>query len=137
MLNPSTADHRVDDPTIRRCIDFARRWGHGSLLVVNLFAFRTHEPAELMRALDPIGPKNDHYLDYAWQRANAMVVAWGVHGRFMGRHGEVLCRLEHRKKPLLCLGRTKDGFPRHPLYLPGATRPEPWDGHAADVPSVP
>lgn len=124
MLNPSTADHRQDDPTIRRCMDFARRWGHGSLLVVNLFAYRTPSPAELARARRPIGPDNDRYLRAARRRCADIVVAWGVHGALHGRDAQALEILGlGRRKPLLCLGTTAAGHPRHPLYLPGTTRP--------------
>lgn len=127
MLNPSTADHRRDDPTIRRCLGFARRWGHGSLLVVNLFAFRTPSPAALVRASDPIGPRNDHYLRYARRRANELIIAWGAHGRHLGRHEQALALLGYRRgHPLSCLGVTRDGYPRHPLYLRADRRPQPW-----------
>ena len=129
MLNPSTADHRQDDPTIRRCIDFARRWGYGSLLVVNLFAYRASSPSALRRTADPIGPRNEHYLRYARQRTADLVVAWGVHGALMGQHERALSRLgSRRRRPLLCLGVTKGGFPRHPLYLPASCQPGPWPG---------
>ena len=127
MLNPSTADHRVDDPTIRRCIGFARSWGYGSLLVVNLFAYRTPSPTVLRRARDPVGPRNDHYLRYARRRAAAVVIAWGVHGRLRDRHEQVLSLLSQRGATrLMCLGRTRHGFPRHPLYLRASARPQPW-----------
>jgi hypothetical protein len=126
MLNPSTADHRVDDPTIRRCQGFARSWGYGSLTVVNLFAFRTPSPAELARADDPIGPRNDHVLRACSRRAAALVLAWGVHGKLRDRHRQVLELFAGRRRPLLCLGTTRDGYPRHPLYLRRDTRPQRW-----------
>jgi hypothetical protein len=127
MLNPSTADHRTDDPTIRRCMDFGRRWGYGSVLVVNLFAYRTPSPAELARARHPIGPENDRYLMAAGRRSAAVVAAWGVHGALHGRDAQVLELLGlRRRKPLLCLGTTSAGHPRHPLYLHRETRPMPF-----------
>lgn len=124
MLNPSTADHRIDDPTIRRCMGFARQWGYGSLSVVNLFAYRTPSPAALARAADPVGPDNDRYLRAACRRARDIVLAWGTHGSLHGRDRAVLDLLGRGRKPLLCLGTTRDGHPRHPLYLPRDTRPQ-------------
>ena len=127
MLNPSTADHRVDDPTIRRCIDFARRWGFGSLHAVNLFAYRTVSPKILAQAVAPIGPRNDHYLRHAQRLAADVVVAWGVHGSLHGRDEQVLTLLTRRRDSrLLCLGTTKHGLPRQPLDLPATTCPQPW-----------
>jgi hypothetical protein len=125
MLNPSTADHRVDDPTIRRCMGFARRWGYGSLVVVNLFAFRTPSPALLARAPAPVGPQNDQYLRAARRRTQDIVVAWGTHGSLHGRDRVVIELLgRRRRRPLLCLGTTAHGYPRHPLYLQKSTSPE-------------
>lgn len=127
MLNPSTADHRNDDPTIRRCIGFARAWSFGSLLVANLFAFRTPSPRELARARAPIGPRNDHFLRYAAKRAQTLVIAWGTHGALRDRHRHVLDMFAARtQKSLYCLGITTKGYPRHPLYLPASTRPTLW-----------
>jgi hypothetical protein len=126
MLNPSTADHRIDDPTIRRCIGFARQWGYGSLSVVNLFAYRSALPAALARVADPVGPDNDRHLRAACGRARDVVVAWGVHGRLLDRDRAVIELLARgRREPLLCLGTTRDGHPRHPLYLPRDIRPQP------------
>jgi hypothetical protein len=126
MLNPSTADGRADDPTIRRCIGFARRWGYGSLIVVNLFAYRTPSPAVLARASGPVGPDNDRHLRAAWSRSAAIVAAWGVHGSLLGRDLAVMALLARGRKPLLCLGTTQDGHPRHPLYLPADVQPRPF-----------
>ncbi len=127
MLNPSTADHRVDDPTIRRCIGFSRSWGFGSLLVVNLFAYRTPSPKELAQAKAPVGPKNDHYLRYAARRADTVVIAWGTHGVLYDRHRHVLDMLSARtRQSLSCLGVTAGGYPKHPLYLARSTRLSPW-----------
>lgn len=123
MLNPSTADHRRDDPTIRRCLGFARAWGYGALVVVNLFAYRTPSVAELARAREPVGPDNDRHLRAARGRAAAVVLAWGVHGALRGRDREALAVLARGRKPLLCLGTTRDGHPRHPLYLRRSVRP--------------
>lgn len=113
MLNPSTADERTDDATIRRCIGFARSWGFGSLNVVNLFALRATDPRELYRAEDPIGPENDYWLD-ALDGRSRIVVAWGDHGVLRGRGAEVLARL--RGSPWR-FGLTASGQPLHPLRL--------------------
>lgn len=119
LLNPSTADAKRDDPTIRRCIDFSRRWGFGALEVVNLFALRATEPSVLRRARDPVGPRNDRAISRAMERADAVVAAWGAHGAWGERASEV-----RRLLPAgtLALGVTARGEPAHPLYLP-AQRP--------------
>ncbi len=125
MLNPSTADAEVNDPTIRRCIGFAWDWGHRALTVVNLFAYRATTPKELRRATDPIGPANDQHILAAVGAADAVVVAWGVHGALHGRGREVM-RLLSQGPQLTCLGVTKEGLPRHPLYMPKRARPTPY-----------
>jgi hypothetical protein len=118
MLNPSTADSSIDDPTIRRCIGFAKDWGYHALTVVNLFGFRTPSPRELAAASDPIGADNDRYLVRAAREASEVVVAWGIHGALRGRAATVVPMLERvATDKLVCLGRTLGGHPRHPLYL--------------------
>lgn len=77
MLNPSTADADLDDPTIRRCIGFARAWGFSAIEVVNLFALRATNPRELGRSADPIGPDNDRHLSEAGRAAELRIAAWG------------------------------------------------------------
>jgi|SRR5690349_11377452 len=121
MLNPSTAGARQDDPTIRRCIGFARAWGFARMDVVNLFALRATHPADLRRARDPVGAGNDRAIAAAARRADLVVAAWGVHGALAARDRAVRALLADR--PLHCLGVTRAGHPRHPLYLPAATRP--------------
>ena len=110
MLNPSTADAEQDDPTIRRCIGFARAWGYGRIEVLNLFAYRATSPRELFAAPDPEGPRNGEHLAAAL--GSGVVVAWGNHGRraFVGAR-EMASRDAH------CLGVTALGEPRHPLYV--------------------
>lgn len=115
MLNPSTADATQDDPTIRRCVSFARREGCGSLTVVNLFAFRATSPADMKSASDPIGPKNDeHLINVITGATGPVIAAWGAHGSFLGRD-HIVRGLTNIS--MLCLGFTKDGSPRHPLYV--------------------
>jgi hypothetical protein len=114
MLNPSTADGYQDDPTIRRCIGFAQAWGYGSLEVVNLYAFRASQPEVLWHVPFPVGKENDHYIREAVQRSTCVVAAWGAGAKCRVRTGQVLSILRHA----VCLGRTKSGAPRHPLYVP-------------------
>jgi hypothetical protein len=120
-LNPSTADETADDPTIRRCVGFARRWGFARLQMLNLFAFRSTDPAALLAAADPVGPENDSTIIEVVRGSDFVVCAWGAFPN-SGRAADVL--------PLIaaphCLGTTKDGSPRHPLYLRAGTEPRPW-----------
>lgn len=117
MLNPSTADASSDDPTIRRCIGFARREGCGGLVVVNLFALRATQPLALLAEKDPIGPMNDEFLiDAIVNSSGPAIAAWGAHGTFMDRADTVRRMTD---KPLWALGVTKAGQPRHPLYVRG------------------
>lgn len=118
LLNPNAADAVHDDPTIRRCVGFARAWGYGGVDVVNLFAWRTPNPRALRAAPDPVGPDNDAHLQAVAARAALVVAGWGVHGALAGR--DVVVRRLLAGYPLACLGLTKAGHPRHPLYLPCA-----------------
>lgn len=122
-LNPSTADESEDDPTIRRCIGFAKTWGYGGIYMLNLFAFRATDPRDLKRATDPIGPENDKRLVSAAQRANIVVAAWGVHGTLHNRSENFIENVYpwYLRDNLSCLGHTKNGHPKHPLYLPKTT----------------
>lgn len=126
MLNPSTADETVDDPTIRRCIRFAQTWGYAELVVTNLFAFRATFPTDVWRQDDPVGPINDPELMAAARRADLVVAAWGVDGAVHSRESHVRWLL--RPIVLHHLGLTKGGHPKHPLYLRADTKPQPWEG---------
>ncbi|MDQ3934691.1 MAG: DUF1643 domain-containing protein [Actinomycetota bacterium] len=129
-LNPSTADAERDDPTIRKCVKFARSWGYGEIVMCNLFAFRATDPRELAKAsarhgVDVVGPENEDYLGDQAEQAALVVAAWGNNPAALNRAPLVL--------PLLgpdvrCLGTTQDGHPRHPLYVRGETRPQPYRG---------
>lgn len=121
-LNPSTADEARDDPTVRRCLAYARDWGYGGLCLTNLFALRATRPAALKTAVDPIGPENDRHLQAAARQADLRVAAWGVNGAHRGRASAVLSFLSG----LHCLRLSRAGYPMHPLYLPRGLRPEPW-----------
>lgn len=117
MLNPSTATAEVDDPTIRRCLGFARRENCARLTVVNLFALRATNPRDLRLHSDPEGMDNDVYLfDEVYLHRSIpsiIVAAWG-NDAFARRRAEYV--LNHTG-PVLCLGKTKSGAPKHPLYL--------------------
>lgn len=122
MLNPSTADAFVLDPTIRRCMGFARGWGFGGLLVLNLFGLRSTDPAALRTHVDPVGPDNDAVIvDWLGRLSGPVVAAWGVHGVYRQRGEQVAGLLRDHGRRLMCLGATKDGHPRHPLYVAGKT----------------
>lgn len=124
MLNPSTADGREDDPTIRRCVGFARRLGCGALVVMNLYAYRSTRPEVLWLVDDPVGPLNDLLLrSVAADRNGPMVAAWGAHAR-PARIAQVLALPGFGR--LQAWGTTKAGQPRHPLYLPADSTLTPW-----------
>lgn len=124
MLNPSTADAAQDDPTIRRCMRFARDLGCGSLLVGNLYAFRATDPRDLFRASEPTGgAKNDAVLTDLMGRGEHVIAAWGNHGK-LARVSEV-AGLPGATR-LKALGTTKSGAPRHPLYVPSSATPVEW-----------
>lgn len=117
MLNPSTADADINDPTIRRCINFSKAWGYAGMEVVNLFALRATDPAIMKADANPIGQGNDqHILDSA-SGAAVVVCAWGRHGAHLGRAKNVLAMLAENDVDVTCLATNQDGSPRHPLYL--------------------
>jgi len=120
MLNPSTADERQNDPTVRRAIGYALDRGYGSIEVVNAFALRSTDPAGLKRAvsagLDPVGPRNDGAIRRAAARSKTVVVAWGSHATLLARDRAVRALLRDHPE-CVALGLTAAGLPRHPLYL--------------------
>ncbi|MEI4488391.1 DUF1643 domain-containing protein [Frigidibacter sp. MR17.14] len=126
MLNPSRATEARNDPTIARCEARARAAGYGGLVITNLFALCATDPARLKRARGPVGRWNDAALDRAAAAAALTICAWGLHGTHRGRDRAVLARLLARGAPLAALGLTRDGHPRHPLYLPAAAGPQPF-----------
>lgn len=128
MLNPSTADHRIDDPTIRRCVGYARSWGHGGIVVTNLFSLRSTDPTALKSAPDPIGPENDGHVVEAASKSALVVAAWGAHGSYRGRSRAVVALLSCRGIAMHCLTRTAAGEPGHPLFLKGDLVPMPMEG---------
>ncbi len=123
MLNPSTADGEQDDPTVRRCLAFARAWGYGGVLVANLFTLRASDPRALMRAAP--GARTTDGAHEAWrevaQRCDLVIEAWGSHRAAPLQASAARRAIAGTTRGVL--GRTRDGSPRHPLYVPGATRP--------------
>lgn len=120
-LNPSTADAEVEDNTSRVCINYAKRWGFGGLLVGNLFAYRSTDQSVLYLASDPVGPENDEYLQRLQSEAALVVCAWSNTGAYRDRDKQVLAYL---KNPY-CLVQLKSGRPGHPLYKPANLQPIP------------
>lgn len=139
-LNPSTADETNNDSTITRCIRFAKDWGYGGLLMMNAYAFRATKPENMwigrhhddspVVVSDPIGPGNDEAFGYQRSRVGLVIAAWGVN-----------CSPERELsvchaigKTIHCLGRTKHGRPKHPLYLRADTKPEVfWEPQNGDT----
>ena len=125
MLNPSTADANLDDPTIRRCMAFARREGFYGIRVFNLFALRSTDPKALRFAADPVGPENDSHLSRCRMYGD-VIAAWGSVPFAADRIRRVLSIL--RGSAVKCLGTNKDGSPKHPLYIPKNAPLIPWSG---------
>jgi hypothetical protein len=126
MLNPSTADASQDDPTIGRCIQFAKVWGYSGLIVVNLFALRATDPRELYSHSSPFEAPGDNNAKMIVECSAGLrlIAAWGTHGELKDS-GEIIVRYlnKHRSDPVECLGFTKGGYPKHPLYLARDTQP--------------
>lgn len=126
MLNPSTATEVQNDPTVERCERRARALGYGAFRVTNIFAWRATDPKVMRAAPDPIGPANDAAIRDAALWGDVVLCAWGTHGAFMERGAKVAALLRETGKPLLHLGLSKAGHPKHPLYIAYAQKPEPW-----------
>jgi hypothetical protein len=129
LLNPSTADERMLDPTVAGCLARAADGGYGSLRVLNLFALRATDPAALRRAADPVGPGNDAALREGCAGLGAgdrVICGWGNHGAHLGRSARVLGALRAAGLALHHLGLTLKGEPRHPLYVRRALAAQPW-----------
>ena len=129
-LNPSTADESLDDPTIRKCIGFAQRWGYAGLIMLNLFAWRSPEPKELRVVEDPIGSENDYFLEMIAKPCRRILCAWGKDGDIDDRDLAVLKLLQGRELVALKVSE-KTGQPWHPLYVSYETKPVAYKGRAA------
>lgn len=126
MLNPSTANEHVLDPTVRRCLDYATRWDFNELVVINLFAVRATQVADMKRHADPVGVMNDEIIAEVVRASDLVVCAWGNHGTHRDRAAFVLAHLIDRE--VCCLSVTKSGQPGHPLYLKGDSVPVVYRG---------
>lgn len=129
-LNPSTADEEVNDPTIRRCIGFAKFWGFSGLFMANAYGLRSTDPSVLTTVDDPVGEGNDAAIAARLSEASLVVAAWGTH---CSRERTLAMRaLLASSETVYCLGRNRDGSPKHPLYLPrDAARQVYWERSAA------
>lgn len=131
MLNPSTADAYIDDPTVIRCMDFAWDWGYGGIVVVNAYALRSTDPRELWTHPDPVGAENDDHLNRVAEDIRLIILAWG--GKARQDRAQAVAEILHRcyahGGQLATLGWTKTEWgPRHPLYVPVGTQPTPLYG---------
>lgn len=128
MLNPSKADAFLQDPTVMRCMGFARGFGYGGVVVVNKYAYRATDPRELRSVKDPVGPANLESIKAAC-RGRHVVLAWGAFQPDCGDYAwncDIVAAVRAVAAGVYCLGKTKDGHPRHPLYLAGATKLQAW-----------
>jgi hypothetical protein len=126
MLNPSTATEVQNDPTVERCERRARALGFGAFRVLNIFAYRATDPRDMRAAPDPVGPENDAAITGSLGWADRVICAWGTHGRHLDRGPQVERLLRAAGAELHHLGLSKEGHPRHPLYIGYAVRPVPW-----------
>ncbi|SDY80513.1 hypothetical protein SAMN05444004_103184 [Jannaschia faecimaris] len=127
MLNPSTATEQQNDPTVERCERRARALGFGAFRVTNIFAWRATDPRDMRAQADPVGgTANDAAIRDAALWADTVVCAWGTHGAHLNRGVQVEALLRQTGKPLTTLGLSKDGHPKHPLYIGYAVQPVPW-----------
>jgi hypothetical protein len=120
-LNPSTADAVSGDPTTRRCIGFARSWGFSRMHLINVYAFRATNPRIALKADDPVGPENADVVHEIVGASDLVICAWGVWG--VGPNADAVVQLLSAPH---CLGHTKLGAPRHPLYVKACTAPTPF-----------
>lgn len=128
MLNPSTADSTKDDATIRRCIDYAKKWGYGGLYVTNLFAYRATDPKDLLKVDNPFGDKNIYYTKQISDIVDKVICAWG--------NSDILTKLlkgfEPKELLSFCSSKlhfielSQNGTPKHPLYLKSVLIPQKW-----------
>jgi hypothetical protein len=127
MMNPSVADIKVDDPTVKKCRKHTTLWGHGAMIVCNAFAYRATNPKMLLQAEDPVGPLNDETIARCVRGASRVLVAWGKPPTQLGNRGlEVSKILKAAGAVTECLVKNNDGSPAHPLYQKLTTIPEVW-----------
>ena len=132
MLNPSTADEKANDSTVELCERRARKMGFGSVIILNLFAYRATEPSDMKKYINPVGIDNDLVIE-ATVRAvvasgGSIICAWGNHGAHQDRAKRVVAKLKAMGADLMALKLNTNGHPAHPLYLKYEDQPKPWDG---------
>jgi hypothetical protein len=126
MLNPSTADEKRLDPTLRRCLGYAQDWGYGRFVITNLFALRATDPRAMKAHPEPIGEDNDAHLIEQAQQADLVLCGWGAHGKHRQRNRAVLDLFKTHGIDLHYLVITAGGQPGHPLFLSSELRPVQW-----------
>lgn len=120
-LNPSKADENNDDPTLRRCIGFAKAWGYGGVCMANLFSLRATDPRDMKNSPYPVRKENQKYLQQLANNAGLIICAWGTHGSYLDADKQFMKHL--KAYSLKCLGITKEGHPKHPLYIKSDQQP--------------
>lgn len=126
-LNPSTADETQNDPTVTRCINYARHWGFDGMVMLNIFGYRATDPREMKKHPEPIGEENNLIIIEICIIASMVVCCWGNHGAHNNRADKVLQFLGNKNiKNVYHLGLTKQGQPKHPLYLRADLEPVKW-----------
>ena len=118
-LNPSTADDKIDDPTIKRCIEFTKSWNYGGFYMLNLFGYRATNPKELTKTKDPIGTENETHILEILSNVEKVICAWGNQGRLLNQNTKILSLIDNP----YCLKVNKSGEPSHPLYLSKDLKP--------------
>lgn len=126
-LNPSTADENKNDPTIRKCIGFAKKWGYGALCMTNIFAWRDTQPAKMKQQEFPVGVDNLDHVSTCAKDADLIIAAWGKHGAHLQQDKNVESWIRAAGGKLFCLRKNQDGSPMHPLYVPYETKPIPYE----------
>ena len=126
MLNPSKATEVQNDPTVERCERRARALGYGAFQVTNIFAWRDTDPFAMRKADNPVGPDNDAVILAGVDWADHVIAAWGTHGAHRNRGPEMAAVLHATDKPLYMLGLSKQGHPKHPLYISYSQQPVVW-----------
>lgn len=130
MLNPSTATNEKLDPTCAGLVSRAKAWGYGAVIVINLFAYRATQPADMKRYAAPIGPHNNHmtalFLQQALADGSPVIAAWGADGKHRDREAWAVEAARARGITLTAFCVNADGSPHHPLRISHALRPQPW-----------
>lgn len=126
-LNPSTATETENDPTVSRCINYARDWGFGGMYMLNIFAWRATDPNDMKAADEPVGAENDIAIVKVAKNAGLVICAWGNHGSYRNRSASVRRLLKQEGVVPHCLVITGSGEPGHPLYLRSDCKPVKFD----------